>query len=129
MPCQTERVIAFGGFAELAGVTIRALHYYDRTGLLTPVRTAAGYRVYFPKDLERLQQIMALRFLGMPLRRIRQVLERAPLELAEALRLQRKSIEDKQPGWIASFGRSARLKTQSSRESCPIRRFSGKSSR
>jgi MerR family transcriptional regulator, thiopeptide resistance regulator len=33
-------------FAELAGVTVKALPHYDRIGLLTPRRTEAGYRMY-----------------------------------------------------------------------------------
>jgi len=37
-------------FAELAGVTVKALHHYDRLGLLRPARTAAGYRVYSESD-------------------------------------------------------------------------------
>ncbi|HEX8763820.1 MAG TPA: MerR family DNA-binding transcriptional regulator, partial [Candidatus Acidoferrum sp.] len=39
-------------FAELAGVTVRALHHYDRLGLLMPSRTEAGYRLYYLRDLE-----------------------------------------------------------------------------
>jgi hypothetical protein len=58
-------------FAELAGVTVKALHHYDRLGLLTPRRTEAGYRVYTERDLERLEQIVALKFLGLPLRQIK----------------------------------------------------------
>ena len=35
-------------FAKRAGVTILALHHYDRLGLLKPSgRTAAGYRLYY----------------------------------------------------------------------------------
>jgi DNA-binding transcriptional MerR regulator len=83
-------------FAELAGVTVKALHYYDRLGLLTPGRTETGYRVYSDRDLERLEQIVALKFLGMPLKHIQAVLERTALELPHALRLQRKALEDKQ---------------------------------
>jgi DNA-binding transcriptional MerR regulator len=49
-------------FAELAGVTVRALHYYDRLGLLKPRRTNSGYRLYRAEDLERLEQIVALKF-------------------------------------------------------------------
>jgi DNA-binding transcriptional MerR regulator len=33
-------------FAELAGVTVKTLHHYDRVGLLRPQRTHSGYRVY-----------------------------------------------------------------------------------
>ena len=64
-------------FAELAGVTVKALHHYDRLGLLTPRRTEAGYRVYAERDLVRLEQIVALKFLGLPLRQIKALLERA----------------------------------------------------
>jgi len=52
-------------FARLAGVTVRALHHYDRLGLLRARRTASGYRVYGDRDLERLEQIVALQFLGV----------------------------------------------------------------
>jgi DNA-binding transcriptional MerR regulator len=82
-------------FAELAGVTVRALHHYDRMGLLKPRRTEAGYRVYGDRDLERLEQIVALKFLGIPLKEIKDLLERNGLELTEALRRQRYVLEQK----------------------------------
>jgi DNA-binding transcriptional MerR regulator len=82
-------------FAEQAGVTVRALHHYDRLGLLKPERTDAGYRAYGPRDLERLEQIVALRFLGVPLKRIRTLLERNAVPLGEALRYQRTVLLEK----------------------------------
>jgi DNA-binding transcriptional MerR regulator len=83
-------------FAELAGVTVRALHHYDRLGLLTPKRrTTAGYRLYEARDLERLEQIVALRYLGIPLRKIRTLLDRESHGLADALRAQRRLLEEK----------------------------------
>jgi MerR family transcriptional regulator, thiopeptide resistance regulator len=82
-------------FAELAGVTVKALHHYDRLGLLKPRRTAAGYRVYFPADLERLEQIVALKFLGLPLKQIKSLLDRDALQLPNALRLQRRELQHK----------------------------------
>jgi len=45
--------------AELSGVTVRALHHYDRLGLLRPKRTHKGYRAYGEEDLVRLEQIVA----------------------------------------------------------------------
>src|SRR3954469_3355783 len=42
-------------FAELAGVSVKALHHYDRLDLLKPARTDAGYRVYSLADLARLE--------------------------------------------------------------------------
>ncbi len=80
-------------FAELAGVTVKALHHYDRLGLLSPARSDAGYRLYTAKDLERLQQIVALRFLGCPLKDIRAVLDRTSLPLPATLRYQRTVLE------------------------------------
>ena len=48
-------------FAELAGVTVRTLHHYDRLGLLKPrVRTEGGYRLYGDSDLARLEQRQAV---------------------------------------------------------------------
>jgi DNA-binding transcriptional MerR regulator len=82
-------------FAELAGVTVRTLHHYDRLGLLRPRRTEAGYRMYRESDLERLEQIVALKFVGLPLKRIKTLLDRDNLELAEALPRQRLVLEAK----------------------------------
>jgi DNA-binding transcriptional MerR regulator len=82
-------------FGELAGVTVRALHHYDRLGLLKPRRTEAGYRLYSLRDLERLEQIVALKFLGIPLKQIRTLFNREAHALPEALRVQRRVLEEK----------------------------------
>ena len=45
--------------ADLAGVTPRTLRWYDRIRLLKPLRTTeAGYRLYGPAQLDRLQDIL-----------------------------------------------------------------------
>ncbi len=82
-------------FAELAGVTVRALHHYDRLGLLKPKRSEAGYRLYGLGDLERLEQIVALKFLGIPLKQIKNLFHRDAFELPRALRMQRRVLEEK----------------------------------
>jgi MerR family transcriptional regulator, thiopeptide resistance regulator len=82
-------------FANLAGVTVRTLHHYDRLGLLKPRRTDRGYRLYRESDLERLEQIVALKFLGLPLKEIRELLDSAAAELPAALRMQRSALEEK----------------------------------
>ncbi|HVA63685.1 MAG TPA: MerR family transcriptional regulator [Terriglobales bacterium] len=98
-PSKTYRIQAF---AELAGVTVRTLHHYDRLGLLVPQRRpggsradANGYRLYTAADLERLEQIVALRFLGFPLRQIQALLVRRALPLKQALRLQQSLLRQK----------------------------------
>ena len=82
-------------FAELAGVTVRTLHHYDRLGLLRARRNGSGYRLYRESDLERLEQIVALKFLGLPLKEIRALLDSVSPELPDALRMQRRALEEK----------------------------------
>ena len=82
-------------FAELAGVTVRALHHYDRLGLLRPTaRTGSKYRLYSESDLSRLEQIVVLKFLGMSLREIGTVLG-ADNSLAAALTRQHRVLAEK----------------------------------
>jgi DNA-binding transcriptional MerR regulator len=82
-------------FAVAAGVTVRALHHYDRMALLQPKRTDAGYRLYSLRDLERVEQIVALKLLGLPLREIKGVLDRDTRQLPDILRAQRQALEEK----------------------------------
>ena len=84
-----------GEFAKLAGVTVRALHHYDRIGLLKPQRGSSGFRLYRLEDLERLEQIAALKFLGIPLQEIKLLLKRGPLTLVDSLRVQREALAEK----------------------------------
>jgi MerR family transcriptional regulator, thiopeptide resistance regulator len=82
-------------FAGMAGVTVRALHHYDRLGLLKPRRTRSGYRMYSERDLERLEQVVALKFLGIPLKQIKAMLDRDGRGLRAALQLQHTVLEEK----------------------------------
>ncbi len=82
-------------FADLTGVTVRTLHHYDRLGLLKPGagRTPSGYRLYGAGDFARLQQIVTLKFIGVPLKQIKSLLGQRELDLKATLRLQRQAIE------------------------------------
>jgi DNA-binding transcriptional MerR regulator len=83
-------------FADKAGVTVRTLHHYDRLGLLRPSgRTDAGHRLYGQGDFARLQQIVTLKFIGLPLRQIKDLLNHGDLDLKSTLRLQRRLLEEK----------------------------------
>ena len=87
---QADKMYRVSEFAEVTGVTVRTLHHYDRMGLLKPSgRTSSGYRLYGSADLARLQQIVALKFIGLPLTQIKDVLDRRPIGIATALRMQR----------------------------------------
>lgn len=67
-----------GEVARLTGVTVRTLHHYDAIGLVRPsARSDAGYRLYADADLLRLQQVLVVRELGVPLDQIERTLASA----------------------------------------------------
>lgn len=82
--------------SQLAGVSIRTLHYYDSIGLLTPANeTESGYRLYDDTDLERLQQILLFRELQFPLKEIKEILDSPDFDQKLALEQQIRLLEMK----------------------------------
>jgi DNA-binding transcriptional MerR regulator len=75
------------------GVSVKALRVYEEAGLLKPARTVAGWRIYRAPELERLSAILALKQLGLPLKRIGDLL-RGSGDLAAALALQEAALVD-----------------------------------
>lgn len=62
--------------AKLSGVSARTLRYYDQIGLLHPLRQSAnGYRIYGQGEVDRLQQILFYRELGVSLEGIGAILD------------------------------------------------------
>lgn len=73
--------------AALAGVTTRALRWYDKIGLLRPKGFGAnGYRCYGPEEVDRLQQILFYRALGVELGQIKAILDDPSFDRMAALR-------------------------------------------
>lgn len=82
--------------ANLTGVTVRTLHYYDEIGLLKPSQvTEAGYRVYDESDLAVLQQILFFRELDFPLEDIRTIMQHPDYGRESALRKQKELLVQK----------------------------------
>lgn len=80
-------------FAQIANITVRTLHHYDRIGLLKPaVLRPNGYRVYEAKELLRLQQILFFRELEFPLRDIKKILDAPEFDMIESLNAQKKML-------------------------------------
>lgn len=46
--------------AEITGWSARMLRYVERTGLVVPARSASGYRLYGPPELQRLRTLKEL---------------------------------------------------------------------
>lgn len=73
--------------ARLTGLTPRTLRYYDSIGLLCPQRgNANDYRLYGPEEVDRLQQILLYRDMGLPLEKIRNLLDAPGFDRETALR-------------------------------------------
>ncbi len=70
-------MLKIGEFAWLGQVTVETLRHYDRLGLLKPVHLDrySGYRYYAPEQLPRLNRILALKELGLPLEEVRRLLD------------------------------------------------------
>jgi DNA-binding transcriptional MerR regulator len=82
-----EEHLTVGRVAELAGVTVRALHHYDEIGLVQPsARTAAGYRAYSAGDVERLREVLTYRRRGFGLREIAELVDDPSIDATEHLR-------------------------------------------
>jgi len=62
-----------GEVADSLGTTIRAVRYYEEEGLLQPLRTAGGTRLYNERHLSRLKSILHLAANGFSLESIRLV--------------------------------------------------------
>lgn len=79
--------------ADLAGVTRRTLHFYDRIGLLRPEALRSnGYRMYGSQALLRLQQILFFRELDLSLEEIRRLLDEPGFDTLKALEMHRSAL-------------------------------------
>lgn len=73
-----QRLWTITEVVRMTNLSSRTLRHYDEIGLLHPARTtAAGYRCYGEAELARLQQILLLRELRLPLESIAAVLDGA----------------------------------------------------
>lgn len=80
----------------LAGVSARTLRYYDEIGILKPARiNSSGYRIYGQAEIDRLQQILFYRELGVNLESIREIILSPSFDGAKALRDHREKLLDK----------------------------------
>ena len=83
-----------GEVSTLLGVSVRALHHWDETGLVHPSRrSAAGYRLYCEADIMRIQQVLVYRQTGMSLADIKMVLDEPETDAMTHLRRQRELVQ------------------------------------
>jgi DNA-binding transcriptional MerR regulator len=80
----------------LAGVSTRTLRYYDEIGILKPARiNSSGYRIYGQAEVDRLQQILFYRELGVNLDSIKDIVTAPSFDGANALKVHRQKLLEK----------------------------------
>ncbi|TGE31676.1 MerR family transcriptional regulator [Desulfosporosinus sp. Sb-LF] len=80
----------------MAGVSTRTLRYYDEIGILKPARiSSSGYRIYGQAEVDRLQQILFYRELGVGLETIKAIMTAPSFDGAKALREHREKLLEK----------------------------------
>lgn len=81
---------------KLAGVSTRTLRYYDEIELLKPARiNSSGYRIYGPAEVDRLQQILFYKELGIGLDSIKEIVTAPSFNGAIALKEHHQQLLDK----------------------------------
>ncbi|MDF1507333.1 MerR family transcriptional regulator [Robertmurraya sp. DFI.2.37] len=65
-----------GKLSKNTGVTVRTLDYYDEIGLIKPsAKTSGGHRLYNDDDLMKLERVLALKYMGFSLDKIKVIME------------------------------------------------------
>ena len=77
------------------GLTSRALRFYEARGLVQPLRTYSGRRLYGPGELERIHTIVALKRAGLTLSQIARLTGRGPLNLKQLIDAQLVAIAER----------------------------------
>jgi len=82
--------------ARIAGISPRTVRYYDEVGLLKPARiNSSGYRIYGPKEVDRLQQILFYRELDFPIEKIKEIIDSPEFDEIKALISHREHLINK----------------------------------
>ena len=82
--------------SELAGISVRTLHYYDQIGLLTPAYVEEnGYRLYDEENVARLHQVLFFKEMDLPLGSIKNILDDPQFNQLDALVKHKKNLVEK----------------------------------
>jgi DNA-binding transcriptional MerR regulator len=98
-------------FAELSGISVRTLHYYDEIGLLKPadIDSQTGYRYYDESSLLRMQEILFYRELDFSLKSIKDILSSPNYDKSNALNEQKRLLtlkKERLEGLISAIDRA-----------------------
>ena len=79
--------------SKIAGVSTRTLRYYDEIGILKPARiNSSGYRIYGHQEVNKLQQILFFKELGVNLENIKEIITSPNFDSTAALKEHREKL-------------------------------------
>ncbi|WP_443748253.1 MerR family transcriptional regulator [Asticcacaulis solisilvae] len=87
------------------GISRKALRLYEAQGLVSPERTQSEWRVYGPRQIARLHQVLALKRFGFPLNRVAEILNDKVPDISSLLALHEQVVKSE----LDSLQRAARL--------------------
>jgi DNA-binding transcriptional MerR regulator len=94
-PIEVQNMYSIKEIADLAGITPRTLRYYDQLGILEPAKIGDnGYRYYDRSSLLRLQQVLFLKELDIPLKEIQLVLNQPGFNPLQVLLGHRQALKN-----------------------------------
>lgn len=108
-------MMTVGELARQMGVSVRTLQYYDKEGLLKPsALSEGGRRLYTPKDMIKLHQILSFKYLGFSLDEIKDRLLSldTPQEVASVLEQQQAAVEQQVHSLQAAAGMLESLRAE-----------------
>jgi DNA-binding transcriptional MerR regulator len=105
--------------ARRLGISIKALRLYEQRGLITPIRSAAGWRAYGPDEIGRASEIAALRALGFSLAQVARVLNGDLQGLEPALAAHQATLEGRIRELVATVAKVRGLRDDLVRGQAP----------
>ena len=102
-----------GEVADLVGVTVRSIQYYDQQGILSPsAKGPQNQRFYTPQDVERLYCILSLKYAGLSLAQIRECLkDGAQVTRGQAYGLFTSALRETEAAFSSLLSRYATLRS------------------
>ena len=103
----TERWLTAAECARRIGLSVRALRLYEQHGLIAPRRTGKSWRLYGPDEIARLNEVLALKSLGLRLASIAELLKDRPTDLMRLLEMQQeglRSMQERAQRGLATIG-------------------------
>jgi DNA-binding transcriptional MerR regulator len=105
--------------ASRLGVSVKALRIYEQRGLITPIRTEAGWRAYGPGEIARAAEIASLRALGFSLTQVARVLQGDSSGLERTLAAHQAVLDDQLRQLAGTIERVRRLRDDLARGQAP----------